>query len=638
MHSSRVIPWITFTFVVGGLARTASAQQPSPTPTPPVFYETATVTARPVSSATGAVTVLDASEIEASAARSATEALAMVPGLNALASGGRAGVTNAFLRGSDPNYTLVLLDGIPLNDSTELQGGAVNLEELALVSVDRIEVVRGPLTSFYGTSALAGVIQLFSPRGGPGPLRASAGLEAGNADLRHAFARLSGPLADGGFAAGASWDEERHRVAEDRFRQLDIWGTADLAFGRRALVALTGRFADGHADDYPDASGGPVYGDGLLRRRDHQDLALGARLDLGERTGARHRLFLGFARRVLDRTSPAVAPVVPESEEQTTYRRLRLGWQLPLVRRAGTTLEAGLSGEGEWGENTSALRLPAEAGGDVPGDYERDRLSAGAFAGLRHERGSFLYEAALRLDLPDGDSLQANPHLGLVWRPGQGQTRLRASLGRASKLPSFFALASPPALGGNPSLEPERVWGGEAGVEHAFHGPGIELGAAWFRQDYDNLVDFDFERFLHVNRARVRTQGVELSGRWQPRATLWLTVEATYLSVRDLAGGGLLHTPRWVSAGRLTWQPTPRLSLRLQTRSSSGYLDRQYPVPDRDSVSGYGLLGFAGSWRLRQGLSLRVRADNLTDSGYETLIGFPGPGRSFWAGIGWDRR
>jgi outer membrane cobalamin receptor len=106
-------------------------------PRPPVFYETTTVTARPVSSASGAVSVLDSREVAASAARSASDLLRQVPGLNALSSGSRAGVTNAFLRGGDPNYTLVLLDGIPLNDTTERQGGAVNLEELPAGLVDR---------------------------------------------------------------------------------------------------------------------------------------------------------------------------------------------------------------------------------------------------------------------------------------------------------------------------------------------------------------------------------------------------------------------------------------------------------------------------------------------------------------------
>ena len=278
----------SFVLVCVLLGRPAAGQgraEPAPTGTPPVFYETTTVTARPVSSTSGAVSVLDSREVAASAARSVSDVLRQVPGLNALSTGSRAGVTNAFLRGGDPNYTLVLLDGVPLNDSTELQGGAVNLEELPAGLVDHVEVVRGPLTSFYGTSALAGVIQVFTPRGGPGPLRARLGAEAGNADLRRGFGRVSGPAGRGGYAAGASWDEEQYRVARDRFRQLDAFANTDLPLGPTTDLALTGRFAAGTIDDYPDASGGPVYGSGLVRHTDHRDLALGARLGFGDPAG-----------------------------------------------------------------------------------------------------------------------------------------------------------------------------------------------------------------------------------------------------------------------------------------------------------------------------------------------------------------
>ena len=484
---------------------------------PPAFYETTTVTARPVSSATGSVTVVGPDEARSAEARTATELLQGVPGLQLLASGGRAGQTNAYLRGGDPNYTLVLLDGIPLNDSTDLQGGAVNLEELPAGLVERAEIVRGPFTSFYGTSSLSGVIQLFTPRGGPGPLKASLGAEAGNANLFRGLAGASGPAGErGGVALGLSWDQERHRVAEDRFRQLDAWASASLGLGATTDLRLVGRFADGEAEDYPDASGGPVYGSGELRSTTRRDLALGAQLATGGPAGRRHQLSVGLSRRERDRTSPAVPPVVPASSEQATFTRLRLAWQVPLRRTARTEVDAGASGEGEWGENASVLSLPPFLGGDVPGDYRETRWSGGAFAGVRHETGlgsgpgSVLLEAVLRADVATTDSLQLNPHAGIVVRPGEGTTRLRASAGRASKLPSFFALASPRALGGNPDLRAESAWGGEAGVEHDFRGARLSVGAAYFLQRYEDLVDFDFEQFLHVNRSRVRTQGVEL--------------------------------------------------------------------------------------------------------------------------------
>ncbi len=611
---------------------------------PPVFYETTTVTARPVSSAAGAVTVIGPEEAQASGARSATELLQQVPGLELLSSGGRAGQTNAYVRGGDPNFTLVLLDGIPLNDSTDLQGGAVNLEELPTGLVERAEVVRGPFTSFYGTSSLSGVIQLFTPRGGPGPVRASVGAEVGDADLVRGFARASGPAGGrGGVSLGLSWDQERHRVAEDRFRQLDAWASASLGLGTTTDLRLTARLADGEADDYPDASGGPVYGSGELRHTTHQDLALGAQLDLGDPARRRHHFGVGLSRRERDRTSPAVPPPVPASSEDVTFTRLRLSWQAPLHRTSRTEVDAGASGDGEWGRNSSVLELPPFLGGDVPGDYQKTRVSGGAFAGARHERplgrgrSTVLFEAALRADLASTDSPQLNPHAGVVVRGGGGATRLRVSAGRASKLPSFFALASPRALGGNPDLRPESAWGGEAGIEHDFPAVPLSVGATYFLQRYQDLVDFDFDQFLHVNRSRVRMQGVEILVRWQPHRTLAVDAEATYLDAEDLDGGVLLHEPRWTGGGRVTWRPDDRLSLRLQARAVARSFDEQIPVPERDTVDGYGLVGLAGSWRVRNRWTLRARLDNLTDRSYETLIGFPGPGRSFWVGFGWDR-
>ena len=604
---------------------------------PPTFYETTTVTAQPIETSVGAVTVVASPELAASAARSGADVLRDVPGINLVSNGGRAGVTNAWIRGADPNFTLVLLDGVPLNDSTELQGGAVNFEELPAGLVERAEVVRGPLTSFYGPNSLSGVVQLFMPRGGPGPMRVATGAEAGDADLRRAFGRASGPAGEGAWSAGASYDEEKHRIADESFRQLDGFATADLALAPAARLGLTARLATGEQDDYPDTSGGPVYGTGETRHTEHDDLALSARLSVGADAARRQQLLVGLSRRAQDRTSPAVFPLVPESAERTTFSRLRLAWQLPVVRSMRTSVDVGLSGEGEWGENRSLLQLPPELGGDVRGDYQKSRASGGVFGALREERGTVLYDVALRVDAASGDAVQLHPHAGVVWRPGDGSTRLHVSAGRASKLPSFFALASPPALGGNPALKPERTVGGEAGVDHAIARGRVEVGAAYFLHEYRDLVDFDFDLFLHVNRAKVRTQGVELALAWRPHRSVDLSAQATYVDAKDISGAPLLFEPHWLGSGRLTWRPDERLTVRLDLRAVSRYLDRQLTVPDRDTVEGRGLLGFAGSWQVGSGLTLRARADNLTDRSYETQIGFPGPGRSIWAGLGWER-
>ena len=203
--------------------------------------------------------------MDASGARSAGDVLRDVPGVNLLASGGRAGVTNAFIRGGDSNFTLVLLDGVALNDSTDLNGGAVNLEGLPTDFIERVEVVRGPLTSFYGPGSLSGVVQLFTRRAGPGRGRAAVGGDVGDSGFRHVFGRVSGAEGAGGYSAGAAWNQEQARVGEDTFRGLDLWATRDVALGATTALGFSGRFAAADAEDYPDGSGGPIYGN--ARRR-----------------------------------------------------------------------------------------------------------------------------------------------------------------------------------------------------------------------------------------------------------------------------------------------------------------------------------------------------------------------------------
>jgi vitamin B12 transporter len=187
--------FLPFAALVATPALAESSAAPGATASPsatPVFYETTTVSARPVDKASGSISIIDADEIAASQARSAADLLRSVPGLNLVSNGGRAGVSHAYLRGGDPNFTLVLLDGIPLNDPTEMQGGAVNLEELSTEMVDHVEIVRGPLCAFYGVSSLSGVVQLFTRKGAAGSTRASLGLEAGDASQRRGYGTVTG--------------------------------------------------------------------------------------------------------------------------------------------------------------------------------------------------------------------------------------------------------------------------------------------------------------------------------------------------------------------------------------------------------------------------------------------------------------
>ncbi|HEY0783185.1 MAG TPA: TonB-dependent receptor plug domain-containing protein, partial [Thermoanaerobaculia bacterium] len=285
-----------------------AAQSAPPAPAAvPVYYDTATVYARPLDSATASVTVLDRAALDGAQATTVADVLRFVPGLDVTASG-RGGLATAQIRGGDPNFTLVLLDGVPQNDPTYQVGDVFDLSGLPASSVERIEVVRGPLSAFYGSTGLAGAINIITREAKPGLVGgpvAQGEAQGGSGSRRLVDGTASGGWAGGGsYTVGGAWEEESHEIARESFREASGFGRLllPLAIGK---LRLSGRYAAWDADDYPDASGGPRFGSGLLRLSTHREGSLGGELLAGDPERP-ERLTAAFYRHDLDRDSPAV--------------------------------------------------------------------------------------------------------------------------------------------------------------------------------------------------------------------------------------------------------------------------------------------------------------------------------------------
>ena len=138
--------------------------------------------------------------------------------------GGRSGAASIFLRGADPNFTVVLFDGVPLNDSTNSRGGAVNVAEIDAASLQRVELVTGPLSSLYGSGSLAGVVNLVAPAGTRmHQLQSIFG--AGTHNQWTASARWQGPLtANLGGSLSIAGDDDGEQTPDANFRSHTFTG------------------------------------------------------------------------------------------------------------------------------------------------------------------------------------------------------------------------------------------------------------------------------------------------------------------------------------------------------------------------------------------------------------------------------
>ena len=592
------------------------------------LYVTATVRERPVSSATASVTLLDHEQIEAIGARSTADLLRFIPGMEIATDGFRGGFTTAQIRGGDPNFTLVLLDGIPLNDPTSQAGDAFNLSGLPTTAIERIEVVRGPLSAFYGSSGLAGAINIITVKDTGESLKPHLLLEGGDPSLTRASAGVSGRSGAMSYDTGISFEEEDEDLTNEPFEALNLHGNLGFSLPGESLLRLNMRYADWQGDDFPDASGG-ILGTGELRHSENRETSLGISLALGG--SRRHKISLNTYRHELDRISPGVLPLVPPSVEDTTYTRMRLGWNATLIERDHLQLFAGLDFDREKGENSSILSFDF---GDIPGDYDLTRETSGAYLEMLIHQGDLLFELGSRIDVTDDNDTEWSPRLGVSYQ--MDRFRVRSSAGRAFKLASFFALASPRALGGNPDLEPETSVGGDVGVEYAHE--SLETGVTLFYNRFEDLVDFDFDIFQNINRSEVEAKGSEFFVRWSSDATFSVDLNATWQQVEDPnSDQPVKHRPKWVGGARIQWRPLQKLSLLFDARSVSRSFDVQLTVPGRNVTSGFTLYGMSASWAFSDQWKLRLRGDNLTDKSYEALIGHPGAGRSVRLAVRYGR-
>lgn len=623
----RIAPLLLMSLAIPAVAADAVSQEILQSD----LFETATVRAKPLENATASVTVMEREAIEEIGVPTVGELLRFIPGVSVAATGSRAGSAVVQLRGGDPNYTSILVDGIPLNDLTDQVGGAVDLNSLSTAHVERIEVVRGALSSYYGSTGLAGAINIITRRSRSDELQLAFDVTAGDDATR----LLSASLAQGddkrNYFIGVNWDEQEDAIDEgqDEYQQFGMHGNFRADVGRSSL-RISGRYAMWESTDYPPGSGGPLLGSGDLRDSDHDELALGVELEVGD-PQRRHRLRASYFRHQLDRQSPLIfndsnpPASVPRSVEDTRFSHWQLAWTAPEAALGRGRLAYGADVRLEDGESRSSFP-------DLMLDqsYDIERLLGGLYGEYAIDAGRWLFEIGARLDLPEEFDEELSPRAGVSVRLPH-YTRVRASIGRAFKLPSFFALAVP--VFGNDGLKPETSIGADVGIEYRNPVSGFGVVLTLFANRFEDLVDFDDTFFTFVNVPEIESRGVELAVDWQACERIALHANATRTSIDDTpAGDPLTHRPDWVGGARVVWDASEWARIELDGQWISEVFDFQVPTGTQ-RTAGYQLYGLAAAFDVAQGWQLHARVDNLADKEYQPFVGFPGRGRSFLVGV-----
>jgi outer membrane cobalamin receptor len=587
------------------------------------------------------VTVLSRADFDVEKPVKLADILRRVAGVHVDQVGGRGGTGSLYLRGADPNYTLVLVDGVRVNDPTNARGGSFDFSTLDVADVERVEVARGPYSAVYGGDALAGVINIVTR---PAPReRAQLSLDAsgGAYDSREFALSAGGPLAAragrGNWNLGASDSNEGEVVRGNHFDSQRVSGSVDAGIGAATTLYASGRYAQSSRAGFPDDSGG--YEFAALRtteKRDADEAVLGA--GVSTRVGAAtFSLTAGYFDRDDHIDSPGVAPGVrdpfgvPPSDVDTNLTRYSATHSGTQKISELLSVAYGIDWLREQGSSDGAL----DFGGGflLPTTFELTRTSWAPFTEVRLDSGLGLSaQAGVRFDKPDGMDSVTSPRVRLAYEFADSGLTLAGAWGKAFKLPSLYALGHP--LVGNPDLAPERGESHEIELSQSLLEGKARWSATWFDGAFRNAIDFDPGPPPRlVNRNRVDTDGFELAGNLALDAQWQLDASVTHARSRIASTGAQLRNrPEWRGGVAAHWSPLATLKLSAAATYVGTSLDSSIATGDL-RLDAYTRIDVSASWQVSPKLEAFVAVDNLTDQQYEEFVGFETRGIAPRAGV-----
>ena len=567
---------------------------------------TATRTAQTQDQTLAAVTVIDRAEIERLQPSSLPDLLRGTPGMSLSNTGGPGKSTSMFLRGTESDHVLVLVDGIKLGSATS--GGAA-IQDIPVEQIERIEIVRGPFSSLYGSEAIGGVIQIFT-RQPEGSFVPSLSLGVGSHNRLTGSVGLAGRGDNGWYSLQASHDR------------------TDGINACRVGAAAAGA---GCFSDEPDRDG-----------YRNTSLSLQGGYRFSEAWDADARVFRAKGRNEYDGNINNVAETVSQVAGGRLHYRpgKNLGFTLSLGQSADRStnfLDDVYSSRFDTHRRLGSLQADIGAGGGLYSfgfDWQRDEIDSNTFYALDHrinrglfgqwqqDFGAHSLQASVRRD-KDGQFGGKNTG-SLLWGwDFTDSLRLTASYGNAFKTPTFNELYYPGY--GNPDLKPESARNVELGLR------GTHRRGHWalnvYQNRVDNLIAYDASIGLPGNVDRARIRGAELS------------------ADTELAG--------WILRGSATWLDAVNdgdtsshgnLLPRRAKQSARFDLDRGFgdfsvggswyvaghrydDLGNNHKLGGYSLTDLRVSYVFSRDWKLQLALNNVFDKRYETAWFYNQPGR-----------
>jgi vitamin B12 transporter len=599
---------------------------------------TATKVETPAKEVGNSITVITRQQIEEQQKSTVLELLRTVPSLDIVQGGGRGSATSVFMRGAKSEHTLVLMDGVEMNDPVT-SGRSFDFADMTTDNIERIEILRGPQSTLYGSDAIGGVVNIitktgkgtpkgfFSVEGGSfASFREAGGISGGNSAIRYSLG-FSREDVDGISAAGDKYGN----VEKDSYGNTSVSGKLGLTPIPNLDINVIFRRVD--AENEMDNIGGAGGDDAnSSSNATRHFLRAETRLSLFHNTWDQK---IGFSLTDHDRGyRNDVDAQHPDDSDLSSYngRMYKIDWQNNFNIHRTNVLTIGVETEEEigestyhsesaWGPYTSTFK---EKNARTTGYYLQDQVKLG---------GAWFTTLGVRLDDHTRFGTEATYRIASAYVFEQIGTKIKGSYGTGLKAPSLYQLYS---SYGDQNLKPEESDGWDIGVEQSFLDERLTFDAAYFKNDFENLVDFNSATYRYSNVAKAKTQGVEISAAFHAGESVILRGSYTYTDAKDKVTGldllrraknkiGFATNYRFSEKGNINFD-----LIWVGKRADIDY--SSYPASRVDTPE-YALANLAASYRLTKHFQIFGRVNNLLNRDYEEVVGYGTPGVSAFGGI-----